>query len=256
MTCALECIEESALDCLGPMGQVHVLHFLHTCGCHLHVAVQCLKCVLKPQLSTDAGRWVDDFSPRQESSAFRLLSIIFYLAEREKAFCPVPLTSQSDRRAFTERHANHSALRAAKREKGGGRSPALSMVWTLYAGKTTILGMLTRRIQPTSGDALVDGQSVLSSSGQGHAVLGFCPQQDPLMDLLTGREHLALYARLKVRLKSLRKPGCRTVLLNAPCNVSAQASLEVTMLHYLIEALSLLGIIGLDQVNLPLNRQG
>lgn len=65
-------------------------------------------------------------------------------------------------------------------------------------GKTTILGMLTRRTQPTSGDALVDGQSVLSSSGQAPAVLGFCPQQDPLMDLLTGREHLALYARLKV----------------------------------------------------------
>jgi len=69
-------------------------------------------------------------------------------------------------------------------------------------GKTTILGMLTGRTQPTSGDALVDGQSVLSSSAQARAELGFCPQQDPLLDLLTGREHLALYARLKVRLVS------------------------------------------------------
>lgn len=84
-------------------------------------------------------------------------------------------------------------------------------------GKTTILGMLTRRTQPTSGDALVDGQSVLSSSGQGHAVLGFCPQQDPLMDLLTGREHLALYARLKVNYKDLSMaPGCRPTVLHSP----------------------------------------
>ncbi len=82
---------------------------------------------------------------------------------------------------------------------------------TCWTGKTTILGMLTRRTQPTSGDALVDGQSVLSSSGQAHAVLGFCPQQDPLMDLMTGREHLALYARLKVRHKaSCMALGCST----------------------------------------------
>ena len=67
-----------------------------------------------------------------------------------------------------------------------------------YAGKTTILGMLAGRIQPTSGDALVDGQSILSSAAAARTALGFCPQQDPLLDLLTGREHLALYARLKV----------------------------------------------------------
>ena len=58
--------------------------------------------------------------------------------------------------------------------------------------------MLTGRTQPSSGDALVDGQSVLDSSARAHAALGFCPQQDPLLDLLTGTEHLALYARLKV----------------------------------------------------------
>ena len=62
--------------------------------------------------------------------------------------------------------------------------------------------MLTGRTQPTSGDALVGGQRVLRRSAQARAELGFCPQQDPLLDLLTGREHLALYARLKVRLVS------------------------------------------------------
>ena len=91
------------------------------------------------------------------------------------------------------------------------------MSWICLIGKTTILGMLTRRTQPTSGDALVDGQSVLSSSGPAHAVLGFCPQQDPLMDLLTGREHLALYARLKVGQLAppCMAPGCS--FCSIPC---------------------------------------
>ena len=66
--------------------------------------------------------------------------------------------------------------------------------------------MLAGRVQPTSGDALVDGQSIVSSAAHARAALGFCPQQDPLLDLLTGREHLALYARLKVHLHVLQGP--------------------------------------------------
>ena len=73
-----------------------------------------------------------------------------------------------------------------------------------FAGKTTILGMLAGRIQPTSGDAVVDGQSIVSRAAHARAALGFCPQQDPLLDLLTGWEHLALYARLKVHSRVLQ----------------------------------------------------
>ena len=66
------------------------------------------------------------------------------------------------------------------------------------AGKTTTLGILTKRILATSGDALVRGVSVLDSQPESRARLGYCPQVDPLLDLLTAREQLAMFARLKV----------------------------------------------------------
>ena len=45
-------------------------------------------------------------------------------------------------------------------------------------------------MQPSGGGAVVRG---------GRSRLGFCPQQDALLELLTGAEQLALYARLKAR---------------------------------------------------------
>ena len=63
--------------------------------------------------------------------------------------------------------------------------------------------MLTGRARPSAGDARVRGQSVTGSASPSRALLGFCPQSDPLFELLNAHEHLALYARLKVR----RAPG-------------------------------------------------
>ena len=62
------------------------------------------------------------------------------------------------------------------------------------AGKTTTLQMLVGRMQPSGGGAVVRG---------GRSRLGFCPQQDALLELLTGAEQLALYARLKARVEVL-----------------------------------------------------
>lgn len=68
------------------------------------------------------------------------------------------------------------------------------------AGKTTTLGILTRQVLPTSGDAFVHGVSMLHGADEGQNAatqIGYCPQVDPLLDLLTAREHLSLFARLK-----------------------------------------------------------
>ena len=58
--------------------------------------------------------------------------------------------------------------------------------------------MLTGRARPSSGDARVHGVSVISNVASSRALLGFCPQADPLFELLNAHEHLQLYARLKV----------------------------------------------------------
>ncbi|XP_052522360.1 retinal-specific phospholipid-transporting ATPase ABCA4 isoform X2 [Tympanuchus pallidicinctus] len=65
------------------------------------------------------------------------------------------------------------------------------------AGKTTTFKMLTGDTEVTSGDAVVAGNSVLTHISNVHQNMGYCPQFDALDDLLTGREHLYLYARLR-----------------------------------------------------------
>ncbi|GAB1288076.1 Retinal-specific phospholipid-transporting ATPase ABCA4 [Apodemus speciosus] len=65
------------------------------------------------------------------------------------------------------------------------------------AGKTTTFKMLTGDTTVTSGDATVAGKSILANISDVHQNMGYCPQFDAIDDLLTGREHLYLYARLR-----------------------------------------------------------
>ncbi|XP_009332142.1 PREDICTED: retinal-specific ATP-binding cassette transporter [Pygoscelis adeliae] len=65
------------------------------------------------------------------------------------------------------------------------------------AGKTTTFKMLTGDTDVTSGDAVVAGNSVLTHISNVRQNMGYCPQFDAIDDLLTGREHLYLYARLR-----------------------------------------------------------
>ena len=57
--------------------------------------------------------------------------------------------------------------------------------------------MLTGVIRPTSGDALLNGMSILSEQASIRRLIGYCPQHDALEKLLTAREALRMYARIK-----------------------------------------------------------
>jgi ATP-binding cassette, subfamily A (ABC1), member 3 len=57
--------------------------------------------------------------------------------------------------------------------------------------------MLTAEFPPTSGDALLVGHSVVREPQKVRRLIGYCPQFDALFDLLSGREHLALYGSIK-----------------------------------------------------------
>uniref|UniRef100_A0A672P8P1 ATP binding cassette subfamily A member 4 n=1 Tax=Sinocyclocheilus grahami TaxID=75366 RepID=A0A672P8P1_SINGR len=65
------------------------------------------------------------------------------------------------------------------------------------AGKTTTFKMLTGDTDVTSGEASVAGYSILTNILDVHQNMGYCPQFDAIDELLTGREHLYLYARLR-----------------------------------------------------------
>mmetsp|Transcript_30098 Transcript_30098/g.30579 ORF Transcript_30098/g.30579 Transcript_30098/m.30579 type:complete len:1840 (-) Transcript_30098:237-5756(-) len=65
------------------------------------------------------------------------------------------------------------------------------------AGKSTTLSMLTGEIPPTSGNISLNGMDLLTDIHKCRRYIGYCPQFDALFELLTGREHLALYASIK-----------------------------------------------------------
>nr|XP_032808974.1 uncharacterized protein LOC116941727 [Petromyzon marinus] len=65
------------------------------------------------------------------------------------------------------------------------------------AGKTSAFRMLTGDTHATAGDARLEGYSILSQLSSVQSRLGYCPQFDGTDELLTGREHLQLYARLR-----------------------------------------------------------
>ncbi|KAM6938002.1 phospholipid-transporting ATPase ABCA1 [Lycodopsis pacificus] len=65
------------------------------------------------------------------------------------------------------------------------------------AGKTSTFRMLTGDTAITCGDAFLNDHSVLTEMERVHQLMGYCPQFDAISDLLTGREHLELYARLR-----------------------------------------------------------
>jgi len=65
------------------------------------------------------------------------------------------------------------------------------------AGKSTTFSMLTGATAPTSGDAELDGLSILRDQDAIRAMVGYCPQHDALEHLMTGRETLRMYANIK-----------------------------------------------------------
>ncbi|XP_052051225.1 ATP-binding cassette sub-family A member 17 [Apodemus sylvaticus] len=65
------------------------------------------------------------------------------------------------------------------------------------AGKTSIFNMLTGEQPFTSGDAFVKGVSVKSDRAKVRQWIGYCPEFDALLNFMTGREMLVMYARIR-----------------------------------------------------------
>jgi ATP-binding cassette, subfamily A (ABC1), member 3 len=65
------------------------------------------------------------------------------------------------------------------------------------AGKSSLLNILSGEFSPTSGEAFISGESLVTDLDKCRQRIGFCPQFDALYDLLSGREHLRFYAAVK-----------------------------------------------------------
>jgi len=64
------------------------------------------------------------------------------------------------------------------------------------AGKTTLIKILTTLMAPTSGNALVEGHSILRDPRSVRRLIGVVPQENNLDRYLTARENLELHARM------------------------------------------------------------
>ena len=63
------------------------------------------------------------------------------------------------------------------------------------AGKTTTLSILTDEISCTSGDVYIDGKVLTDKKTK--ELIGYCPQVDPLLDLMNGYETLRFYGKIR-----------------------------------------------------------
>ncbi|KAK9765543.1 hypothetical protein K7432_006045 [Basidiobolus ranarum] len=77
------------------------------------------------------------------------------------------------------------------------RNECLGYLGPNGAGKTTTIKMLIGALSPTSGNATIEGYSIVPYSPQLKQLVGVCQQFDVLFPELTGREHLRLFARLR-----------------------------------------------------------
>ncbi|GET89743.1 ATP-binding cassette protein subfamily A, member 8, putative [Leishmania tarentolae] len=65
------------------------------------------------------------------------------------------------------------------------------------AGKTTTISILCQEFYPTSGRTYVCGNDIVTESSAALRCIGYCPQFDACLDLLTVEEHLYLYAGVR-----------------------------------------------------------
>jgi ABC-type Na+ transport system ATPase subunit NatA len=65
------------------------------------------------------------------------------------------------------------------------------------AGKSTTLKIISGDVLPTRGTAQMGGLDILNQQVAVRRLLGYCPQTNALLPLLSVREHLSLFARIK-----------------------------------------------------------
>ncbi|KAK9157371.1 hypothetical protein Scep_003945 [Stephania cephalantha] len=146
------------------------------------------KSYLEPLLKSSSGTGDDDTDIDVKAERQRVLSgsvdnAIIYLRDLRKVY---PGGINHDPKV-----AVHSLTFAVQ------EGECFGFLGTNGAGKTTTLSMLSGEEGPTSGTAFIFGTDICSQPKAARRHVGYCPQFDALLELLTAREHLELYARIK-----------------------------------------------------------
>lgn len=95
----------------------------------------------------------------------------------------------------TKRFGDHQALRGVTFSAPVGS--VLGVLGPNGAGKTTTINILATLLRPTSGTATIAGFDVVRQARQVRESIGLTGQYAAVDELLTGRENLILFARLR-----------------------------------------------------------
>ena len=96
---------------------------------------------------------------------------------------------------LTHRFGDTLALDGISFEVGAGE--VLGLLGPNGAGKTTTINVLSTLLVPDGGRAVVDGHDVVAEAAAVRRVIALTGQFAALDDMLTGRENLALFGRLR-----------------------------------------------------------
>lgn len=102
--------------------------------------------------------------------------------------------SAIETRALTRRYAGVDVVREVSVRIPAGRKVAL--VGSNGAGKTTLLSLLSTLVQPTSGEASINGHALRGRSAALRGSLGVLRHSPMLYEALSPQENLEFFARL------------------------------------------------------------
>ena len=83
------------------------------------------------------------------------------------------------------------------------------------AGKSTTMRMIAGVLEPDSGDATIDGKSIVSARREAQAALGYLPEGAPLYDDMTPPEFLAFMAAARSLPRSERKSAIERAIADS-----------------------------------------
>ncbi|XP_067140472.1 phospholipid-transporting ATPase ABCA3-like isoform X3 [Centruroides vittatus] len=154
-----------------------------------------------------------------EKKGFKNLKKIYYIFKKKHdPIYPPPVTLDDDVKEESDRILNTELSELQKTDivilkdltkfyqrfcavnkltLGIKRGECFGLLGLNGAGKTTTFQMLTGDEPISSGDAYLDGISIKSQIFKIKHRIGYCPQFGGLIDILTGRETLTLFARLR-----------------------------------------------------------
>jgi ABC-type multidrug transport system ATPase subunit len=117
---------------------------------------------------------------------------------------------------------------------GINKGECFGLIGVNGAGKTTTFKMITGEIPISGGDVFVNNYSVSRQIEKVHQNIGYCPQSDAIIPLLTAREHLVFFARLRGIPERFVKPVSEWAMHRVGLTVFADRISRGRSLHFTI----------------------